>query len=79
MKDPEPQLAGRPKEMQPAARPHHEALETAFLQQSFAVKLWHFVRSGGMQRESFDIALTAVDDAGVPDDMLEGRFQSDAM
>jgi len=63
--------------MQPAACPHHEALETAFLQLSFAMKIWHFVRSGGLQRESFDIALTAVDNAGVPYVMLEGEFKSD--
>jgi len=30
------------------------------------MKLWHFVRSGRLQRDSFDIALTALDDAGVP-------------
>jgi hypothetical protein len=63
--------------MQPGPHPHHEALETAFLQLSFAMKIWHFVRSGGLQRESFDIALTAVDDAGVPYVTLEGEFQSD--
>ena len=63
--------------MQPTARPHHEALETAFLQLSFAMKVWHFVRSGGVPRESFDIALTAVDEAGVRYVMLEGEFESD--
>lgn len=41
------------------------------------MKIWHFVRSGGVHRESFDIALTAVDDAGVPYVMLKGEFQSD--
>ena len=61
----------------PAKRPHHEALETAFVQLSFAMKLWHFVRSGRLPRESFDIELTAVDDAGVPYVMREGEFQSD--
>ena len=56
---------------------HHQALESAFLQLSFAMKVWHFVRSGGLQRESFDIALTALDDRGVPYVMHEGEFQSD--
>ena len=35
------------------------------------MKLWHFVRSGRLQRDSFDIALTALDDAGVPYVMRE--------
>lgn len=58
-------------------KPHHQALESAFLQLSFAMKVWHFVRGGGLQRESFDIALTALDDRGVPYVMLEGEFHTD--
>lgn len=78
MRTQKPQLAGRPEVTQPAARPHQEALEAAFLQLSCAIKIWHFMRSGGVQRESIDIALTAVAAAaGVPFVMLEGEFQSD--
>lgn len=77
MKDPEIAVTTEPEVMHTPARPHHDAVETAFLQLSFAMKIWHFVRSGGLPRESFDIALTAVDDAGVPYVMLEGEFQSD--
>ena len=47
------------------------------MQLSFAMSLWHFVRSGRLPREAFDIELTAVDDAGVPYVMREGEFQSD--
>jgi hypothetical protein len=62
---------------EPTDRLHHQALESAFLQLSFAMKVWHFVRDGGLQRETFDIALTAIDDRGVPYVMLEGEFHSD--
>lgn len=56
-------------------RLHHQALESAFLQLSFAMKIWHFVRSGGLQRESFDIALTALDGRNVPYVMHAGEFR----
>ena len=62
----------------PTGRTRNQALESAFLQLSFAIKMWHFVRSNGLQRESFDIALTALDDNGVQYVMHEGEFHTDA-
>jgi hypothetical protein len=38
--------------------PHHQHIDTAFLQLSFAIKLWHFLDKHPIDKEIFDIALT---------------------
>lgn len=40
---------------------HHEHIDTAFLQLSFAIKLWHFLDEHPIDKEIFDIALTIED------------------
>lgn len=41
--------------------PHHAHIETAFLQLSFAIKLWHFLDEHPINKELFDIDLTVED------------------
>ena len=41
--------------------PHHEHIETAFLQLSFAIKLWHFLDAHPIDKDRFDIDLTIED------------------
>jgi hypothetical protein len=41
--------------------PHHDHIDTAFLQLSFAIKLWHFLDKHPIDKESFDIDLTIED------------------
>jgi hypothetical protein len=41
------------------------------------MKVRHFVGSGALERNSFDIELTALDEGGVPFVMRAGEFQSD--
>lgn len=42
-------------------QPHFEGLDTAFLQLSFAIKLWHYLDSHPLDKDLFDIALTIED------------------
>lgn len=42
-------------------RPHFSGLDTAFLQLSFSIKLWHYLDSHLFDKELFDIALTIED------------------
>ena len=42
--------------------PHLEHIDTAFLQLSFAIKLWHFLGENPLDVERFDIPLTIEDD-----------------
>jgi len=37
--------------------PHHDHIDTAFLQLSFAMKLWHFPDEHPIAKETFDIEL----------------------
>lgn len=41
--------------------PHFDHIDTAFLQLSFAIKLWHFLDEHPIEKENFDIALTIED------------------
>lgn len=43
--------------------PHHDHIDTAFLQLSFAIKLWHFLEEHPIEKDNFDIALT-IEEAG---------------
>lgn len=43
--------------------PHHQHIETAFLQLSFAIKLWHFLDAHPINKDKFDDALT-IEEAG---------------
>ena len=45
-------------------QPNLEIIDTAFLQLSFALKLWHFLDVHPIEKENFDIALT-IEDEGV--------------
>jgi hypothetical protein len=58
-------------------RPHFDGLDTAFLQLSFAMKLWHYVREGSLPREKFDISLTIQEDNGSLYVMNHGEFKTD--
>ena len=42
-------------------KPHLDALETGFLQLSFAIKLWHYLDQHPINKDQFDIALTVED------------------
>lgn len=42
-------------------KPHLDALETGFLQLSFAIKLWHYLDEHPINKELFDIDLTIED------------------
>jgi len=42
---------------------HLEHIETAFLQLSFAIKMWVYINSGKLERETFDVAIEVVDDS----------------
>jgi hypothetical protein len=44
-------------------KPHLDHIDTAFLQLSFAIKLWHFLDEHPIEKENFDIALT-IEDVG---------------
>jgi hypothetical protein len=46
-------------------QPHFQGLETAFLQLSFAFKLWHYFDTNRFDKESFDIPLTVQDEASL--------------
>lgn len=41
--------------------PHHDHIDTAFLQLSFAIKLWRFLDEHPINKEDFDINLTIED------------------
>ena len=41
--------------------PHHEHIETAFLQLSFVIKLWNFLDEHPIDKDDFDIDLTIQD------------------
>ena len=41
--------------------PHHDHINTAFLQLSFAIKLWNFLDEHPIDKEKFDIDLTIQD------------------
>ena len=41
--------------------PHLDHIDTAFLQLSFAIKLWHFLEEHPIEKDNFDIALTIED------------------
>ncbi|MGH6921560.1 MAG: hypothetical protein ACREJ0_28135, partial [Geminicoccaceae bacterium] len=45
-------------------QPHFEGLETAFLQLSFAIKLWYYFDTNRFDKELFDIPLTIQNAAG---------------
>lgn len=45
-------------------QPHFQGLETAFLQLSFAIKLWHYFDTNRFDKEAFDISLTVEDNIG---------------
>jgi hypothetical protein len=45
-------------------QPHFEGLETAFLQLSFAIKLWHYFDHNRFDKELFDISLTVQNEVG---------------
>ena len=49
---------------QQVARPHFDGLETAFLQLSFAMKLWHYIQEHPLSPNEFDISLTIQEDNG---------------
>jgi len=44
-----------------ALAPHHDHIDTAFLQLSFAIKLWHFLDVHPIEKGNFDIDLTLED------------------
>lgn len=46
-------------------QPNLEIIDTAFLQLSFALKLWHFLDVHPIEKESFDIALTVEDEGSL--------------
>lgn len=62
---------------QQIARPHFAGLDTAFLQLSFAMKLWHYVLEHSLPREKFDISLTIQEDNGSLYVMNDGEFKTD--
>jgi len=41
--------------------PHHDHIDTAFLQLSFVIKLWHFLDEHPIDKETFDVDLTIED------------------
>lgn len=43
------------------SQPHFAGLETAFMQLSFAIKLWHYLDSHPFDKDAFDIPLTIED------------------
>ena len=43
------------------ATQHHDHIDTAFLQLSFAIKLWHFLDEHPIDKDCFDIDLTIQD------------------
>lgn len=59
---------------QQVARPHFEGLETAFLQLSFAMKLWHYIQEHPLPPDEFDISLTIQEDNGSLYVMHSGEF-----
>ncbi len=40
------------------SQPHHDHIETSFLQLSFAIKLWNYLDVHPIDKDAFDIALT---------------------
>ena len=62
---------------QQIARPHFHGLNTAFLQLSFAMKLWHYVLEHSLHRETFDISLTIEEENGSRYVMNDGEFTTD--
>lgn len=45
--------------------PHIKALDTAFFQLSFSIKLWHYLREHPINKEHFDISLTINDPGNI--------------
>lgn len=46
------------------SQPHFHGLETAFLQLSFALKVWNYFDTNRFDKEEFDISLTVEDNIG---------------
>ena len=59
---------------QQVINPHFKGLETAFLQLSFAIKLWHYMQEHPLDPEVFDISLTIQEDIGSLYVMPNGEF-----
>jgi hypothetical protein len=55
--------------------PHHDHIATAFLQLSFAIKLWHFLDEHPIDKEAFDINLT-IEDPGSRICLPHNEFQT---
>jgi hypothetical protein len=55
--------------------PHADHIDTAFLQLSFAIKLWHFLDVHRIDKEAFDIDLT-VKDPGSQINLKQNEFES---
>ncbi len=54
---------------------HHEHIETAFLQLSFAIKLWHFLIEYPINKAQFDLDLT-IEDPSSRVCLTRGEFQT---
>ncbi|HEX9392424.1 MAG TPA: hypothetical protein VF928_14020 [Usitatibacteraceae bacterium] len=57
------------------SKPHHTHIETAFLQLSFAIKLWHFLGDHPIDKNLFDIDLT-IEDPGSRVCLLADEFET---
>jgi len=44
---------------------HHQHLETAFLQLSFSIKLWHFLDEHPIDKDKFDVPLTLTEPGSI--------------
>ena len=55
--------------------PHYEFIDEAFLQLSFAIKLWNFLDAHPIDKSLFDVALT-IQDAGNCVCLSEGEFHT---
>jgi hypothetical protein len=54
---------------------HFDHIDTAFLQLSFAIKLWHFLDEHPIEKEKFDIPLT-IGDPGNPICLVHNEFNT---
>ena len=55
--------------------PHHDHIDTAFLQLSFSIKLWHFLDEHPIDKETYDIDLT-IEDPGSRICLPRNEFQT---
>lgn len=55
--------------------PHFDHIDRAFLQLSFAIKLWHFLDAHPIEKECFDIALT-IEDPGTRVCLVHNEFDT---